>query len=159
MKIYTLQQKQFLPISLSAAWEFFSDPHNLKRITPPSMGFRILSETPNTVYAGMIICYTVTPLFGIPVRWVTEITHVEEQHYFVDNQRFGPYTLWHHQHLFKEVQGGVEMNDIIHYALPFGIIGSIARELVVRNQLTKIFSYRRIVMESLFPVKDSLPSP
>jgi ligand-binding SRPBCC domain-containing protein len=151
MKINTLKQQQFLPLSLSKAWSFFSNPHNLKDITPPSMDFRVISDTGTETYAGMIIHYTVKPMFGIPVRWVTEITHVREPHFFVDEQRFGPYTFWHHQHLFKEVPGGVEMTDIVSYALPFGPLGSLVRELIVKHQLNTIFGYRRTVLEKMFP--------
>jgi ligand-binding SRPBCC domain-containing protein len=151
MKTYTLEQKQFLPLSLSKAWNFFSNPHNLKNITPPSMDFRVISDTGTETYAGMIIQYTVKPMFGIPVSWVTEITHVREPHFFVDEQRFGPYTFWHHQHLFTEVPGGVEMTDIVSYALPFGPLGSLVRELIVKHQLNTIFGYRRTVLEKMFP--------
>jgi ligand-binding SRPBCC domain-containing protein len=153
MKIYTLEQKQFLPIPLAEAWNFFSDPHNLKEITPPSMDFRVISETGHETYAGQIIQYTVKPMFGIPVRWVTEITHVREPYFFVDEQRFGPYTFWHHQHLFSEVPGGVEMRDIVSYGLPFGPLGRLVRELVVKHQLERIFGYRRKVLEQRFPKK------
>ncbi len=151
MKLYTLEQKQFLPLSLASAWDFFSNPHNLKKITPPSMNFRVLTEIPEEMHAGLIIRYTVTPVFGIPVHWVTEITHVRDRQFFVDEQRFGPYKFWHHQHHFREVEGGVEMTDIIHYALPFGVIGSMVRALIVRRQLDAIFSHRKTVLERMFP--------
>lgn len=150
MKIYTLDQKQFLPITLAEAWSFFSDPHNLKAITPPSMDFHVISETGHETYAGQIIQYTVKPMFGIPVRWVTEITHVREPYFFVDEQRFGPYTFWHHQHLFAEVPGGVEMRDIVSYGLPFGPLGRLVREAVVKRQLDRIFGYRRRILEQRF---------
>ncbi|MBP9212401.1 MAG: SRPBCC family protein [Bacteroidetes bacterium] len=155
MKIYTLEQKQFLPISLTRAWEFFSNPHNLKDITPPSMDFRVISETGYETYAGLIIQYTVKPMFGIPVRWTTEITHVRAPHFFVDEQRFGPYSFWHHQHLFQSVPGGVEMKDIVSYGLPFGPLGQLVRELIVKRQLEKIFGYRRGVLERRFPADPS----
>lgn len=153
MTVYSLHQHQFLPISLNAAWKFFSDPHNLKNITPPSMDFRVVSETGHATYAGQIIQYTVKPMFGIPVRWVTEITHVKEPYFFVDEQRFGPYTFWHHQHLFTEVPGGVEMTDIVSYALPFGPLGRLVRYFIVRKQLEAIFGHRRAVLQKLFPGK------
>lgn len=151
MKLYTLEQKQVLPLSINQAWEFFSNPHNLKNITPPSMGFRVLSKTPEKIYSGLIIHYIVRPMFSIPVQWVTEITHVSEPYFFIDEQRFGPYKLWHHQHHFKQVDGGIEMTDIVNYVLPFGFLGRIVRELVVKHQLEKIFAHRKIVLENLFP--------
>lgn len=153
MRIYTLEQKQFLPLTINAAWEFFSNPHNLKDITPPSMDFRVISETGYETYAGMIIQYTVRPMFGIPVRWTTEITHVRAPYFFVDEQRFGPYSFWHHQHLFTEAPGGVEMRDVVSYALPFGPLGRLVRALVVKHKLNTIFSHRRAVLEQRFPVR------
>jgi len=104
------------------------------------------------MYPGMIITYKITPLLGIKMNWMTEITHVKENDYFVDEQRFGPYALWHHQHHFKEVKGGVLMTDIVNYAIPYGIIGRIANKLLVEKQIMKIFNYRTKEINKLFGV-------
>jgi ligand-binding SRPBCC domain-containing protein len=150
-KVYSLKEIQFLPISLDKAWEFFSNPANLQAITPPSLGFQIISKySSDTMYAGQIIEYKVKPILNIPLYWMTEITHVSDKKYFVDEQRFGPYSLWHHQHHFEEVAGGVEMTDIVHYKLPFWFLGDIANTILVRKQLKGIFDFRRIKTEELF---------
>ena len=147
-KVYNLKKIQFLPIKIEEAWKFFSSPDNLKKITPPALGFNIISEhTENEMYAGQLIEYTVKPLFGIPLYWMTEITNVERFKYFIDEQRYGPYSFWHHQHHFKEVKGGVEMTDIVHYKIPFWFFGDIANNLFVRKQLKKIFDYREQVVK------------
>lgn len=142
-KVYSLTTVQTIPITLQQAWEFFSTPGNLKEITPAHMGFIIKSKhQSNELYAGQIIEYTVKPLFGIPVYWMTEITHVKEGQYFIDEQRFGPYSLWHHQHHFKEIDGHVEMTDIVHYKIPGWFLGDMANALFVQKQLKNIFDYR-----------------
>lgn len=142
-KVYTLHTEQYIPISLHEAWDFFSSPANLAKITPAHMGFNIISKFHGSkMYPGQIIEYTVQPLLGIPMYWMTEITHVQEAAYFVDEQRFGPYSLWHHQHHFTEVAGGVKMEDIVHYKIPFGILGDIANVLFVQKQLKGIFDFR-----------------
>jgi ligand-binding SRPBCC domain-containing protein len=142
-KAHSIKTVQLLPITIEEAWEFFSNPANLAKITPPNMGFNIISEHHGPkMYAGQIIEYTVKPLLGIPLYWMTEITQVVDGKYFIDEQRFGPYTLWHHQHHFKQVPGGVEMTDIVHYKLPLGFIGRIGNALFVKKQLTEIFDYR-----------------
>ena len=145
MKLFKLETVQRLPVSVADAWDFFSDASNLARITPPDLGFEVTSELPERVYAGLIITYRVRPLLGISVTWVTEISHVQEHELFVDEQRFGPYRFWHHQHLFRAVDGGVEMRDIVHYALPPG--GGLARRWLVAPRLREIFDYRRVVLE------------
>lgn len=159
MKLYVLDRTQRLPIPLAQAWDFFSDASNLARITPPDMGFEVTSALPERMYAGMIVTYRVRPLMGIPVQWVTEITHVQEPFLFVDEQRFGPYRFWHHQHLFREVPGGVEMRDIVHYALPPG--GGAARRWLVTPRLEQIFAHRHKVLEEKFGVlgEQRFPSP
>lgn len=150
-KVYSFKTVQTIQISLEEAWSFFSRPANLKDITPASMGFDIISKYPGEeMYAGQIIEYTVKPLCSIPVYWMTEITHVAAPHYFIDEQRFGPYSLWHHQHHFKEVGDGIEMTDIIHYKIPFWFLGDIANELFVKNQLRQIFDYRYRSIEAKF---------
>ena len=142
---------QELPISLDEAWGFFSDPVNLKEITPAKMGFVVTSTRHGEkMYAGQIIRYIVRPLFGVPLKWCTEITHVTDKQYFVDEQRFGPYAFWHHQHRFTEVPGGVLMEDILHYKLPFGFLGNIVDALLVKNEILGIFAYRKKVLKERF---------
>lgn len=150
MKIYTLHTKQNLPISIDKAWDFLSDPKNLKTITPDFMGFDIVSGADRKMYPGQIIEYIVKPVLGIPNKWVTEITHVVEGKYFVDEQRFGPYALWHHKHFLKEIPGGVEMEDIIHYKIPFGFIGQLVQPILVAPKLNQIFNYRKVKLIELF---------
>lgn len=150
MKLYTLRTKQIVPIDLATSWMFFSNPANLKNITPPSLGFEVHTDLPDKIYAGLIVHYTVKPLLGIPVNWVTEITQAVEPHYFIDEQRFGPYKFWHHQHHFREHPEGVEMEDIVHYGLPFGILGNIAKPLIVEKKLKEIFNFRKTVLEVMF---------
>lgn len=151
MKIHTLQTKQFLPISLNEAWDFFSTPLNLNEITPPDMSFEILSDIEGKkMYSGMLINYFVSPFPLVRLRWTTEITHVEDKKYFVDEQRFGPYAFWHHKHFFEEVEGGVMMTDIVDYGLPFWIFGDIAHVVFVKNKLKSIFDYRYKILEKRF---------
>lgn len=151
MKLYTLSRKQVLPISLKEAWDFFSTPANLSKITPEHMGFVIKYQSGGQkMYPGQLIRYVVNGLPGIPMNWVTEITHVSEPNYFVDEQRFGPYALWHHQHHFTEVEGGVEMADEVNYGIPFGFIGRIANSLFVERTVNRIFEHRYQVLEDYF---------
>lgn len=140
MKIYTLHTIQKIPISLQEAWEFLSNPKNLKTITPDYMGFEILSGAEKPMHPGQIIQYIVTPVLGIKTKWVTEITHVVDKHFFVDEQRFGPYSLWHHKHFIKEIEGGIEMEDVVDYKLPFGIIGQMVHPIMVKPKLNKILN-------------------
>ena len=150
-KVYSLQTIQHIPVSLDKAWQFFSDPANLQAITPSNLGFKIVSKYHgSTMYPGQIIEYKVSPILGIPLYWMTEITHVEDKKYFVDEQRFGPYSLWHHQHHFKETANGVEMTDIVHYKLPFWFLGDIANTIMVKQQLKGIFDYRFAAVEKMF---------
>ncbi len=150
MKLYRLHKTQKLPITPEEAWEFFSDPRNLANITPKSLGFKITNKIPHIMYAGMIISYKIRPFLGIPVQWITEITHVEEPVFFIDQQRFGPYKFWHHQHIFTETAGGIEVEDVVHYALPFGPIGRLLHLLFVKRQLKKIFSHRELILKRKF---------
>ena len=150
-KVYSLKTVQTIPITIDKAWDFFSSPANLKDITPANMGFNIISQQHGEkMYAGQIIEYKISPVLNIPVYWMTEITHVEDKKYFVDEQRFGPYSLWHHQHHFKAVNGGVEMTDIVHYKLPFWLLGDIANSLFVGKQLQGIFDFRFKKVEEMF---------
>ena len=150
MKIYNIHTKQNLPISKEQAWEFLSSPENLKAITPEYMSFDILSGADRPMYAGQIIQYIVTPVLGIKTKWVTEITHVVKGEYFVDEQRFGPYALWHHKHFIKEIPGGVEMEDSIDYKVPMGILGQLVHPFLVKPKLNEIFEYRRKKLIELF---------
>lgn len=150
-KIYSLKKVQVLNVPVAEAWSFFSSPQNLADITPPDLGFTITSKHHGEVmYEGQIIQYIVKPVLGIPLNWLTEITHVEHEKYFVDEQRFGPYAFWHHQHHFKPLNGGTEMTDIVHYKLPLWFIGDIANALFVKRQLKNIFDYRYQKAETLF---------
>ena len=150
LKLYQLRTKQELPISVEKAWKFFSDPKNLKDITPNEMNFNIICGADKSIYAGQIIQYKVSPVFGINLKWVTEITHVKENEYFVDEQRFGPYSLWHHKHFFKKINGGILMEDIVDYKIPYGLIGQLAHVIFVKKKLEKIFNYRHTKLEKLF---------
>jgi len=139
-----------LPISKKEAWDFLSDPKNLAVITPPHMGFHILSGADRPMFQGQIIQYIVKPFPLVSTKWVTEITHVQKGSYFVDEQRFGPYSLWHHKHFIKEVPDGVEMEDIIDYKLPFGFLGQIMHPILVKKQLQKIFRFREKKLTEMF---------
>ena len=150
MKLYSLHTVQKLPVSIEEAWKFFSDPKNLKVITPEYMGFDITSGGDRPMFAGQIIQYIVKPVAGIKTKWVTEITHVQAPFHFVDEQRFGPYDLWHHKHFFREIDGGVEMEDIIDYKLPFGVLGQLVHKPVVRKKLEEIFDFRRKKLLEIF---------
>ncbi len=150
MRLYQLYAVQTLPISKAQAWEFLKNPRNLKEITPDHMGFHILSDIDRPMFPGQIIQYKVNPFPHIGTKWVTEITHVVEGSYFVDEQRFGPYALWHHKHFLKEVPEGVQMEDIIDFKLPFGILGQLAYPILVKQQLLKIFRYRQQKLTKLF---------
>lgn len=153
-KVYSFKAIQLIPTDINTAWDFFSNPSKLQDITPTDLSFTITSQQQgDKIYAGQIIEYTLRPLFGIPVYWMTEITHVEDKKYFVDEQRFGPYSLWHHQHHFKEVNGGVEMTDIVHYKIPFWFVGDIAHHLFVGRKLKQIFDYRYTKVEEMFVTK------
>ena len=152
---YSIQREQFVPITITEAWDFFSRPENLEKLTPPDIGFEITHNDSGIMYEGQIICYKIQLLPLIHVRWVTEITKVEEPVRFVDDQRVGPYRLWHHTHEFIETEDGVLMRDRVHYALPFGIFGRIAHMLFVRKKLQSIFDYRTEATEELFRNKRS----
>jgi ligand-binding SRPBCC domain-containing protein len=149
-RVNILRQVQKLPISVEECWDFFSHPKNLAVITPPELNLRFTNEIfGDEIYPGQIITYNVKPLLGIPLFWMTEITHVERHKLFVDEQRKGPYSMWHHQHHFKAIAGGVEMTDIVHYKLPFGIFGALGKPLVTK-QLDAVFAFRKVQVEKLF---------
>ncbi len=153
--MYQLKTTQFIPASLQACWDYFSSPANLKEITPPGMGFIIKTDLQEKMYEGMMIEYKVTPLLGIPMTWITEIKAVKEGQFFIDEQRKGPYAIWHHEHHFKEVEGGVEMTDIVSYELPLGFLGKLVHPLIVKPKLKQIFDYRTQKVASLFGDKIS----
>jgi ligand-binding SRPBCC domain-containing protein len=158
MKLYQLHSKQALPISKKEAWDFLSNPANLKVITPEHMSFHILSGADRPMFPGQIIQYKVSPFSGYTTKWVTEITHVNEGNYFVDEQRFGPYALWHHKHFIKEITGGVEMEDVIDYKIPFGILGQLAHPIIVKKQLVDIFKYREQKLIKLYGTIKNVPN-
>jgi ligand-binding SRPBCC domain-containing protein len=153
MAIHTLQRTLTFPATLAEAWDYFSSPRNLSRITPPEMGFEIRTpDLPPVMYEGMMIAYTVRPLLGVPMSWLTEITRVRPLEYFVDEQRVGPYSIWHHEHWFRDAGGGqVEMRDKITYVLPFGPLGDLAHPILVAPQLRRIFDFRETAVRELFP--------
>lgn len=148
--LYAIHTTQKLPISLQEAWDFIANPKNLGVITPDTMGFKTLSGDDRKMFAGQIIEYTITPLFGLKMSWVTEITHVQDKAFFVDEQRFGPYAFWHHKHFLKEIPGGVEMEDIVHYKVPMGFLGKLAHPLLVKPKLKEIFDFRQKKLVELF---------
>jgi ligand-binding SRPBCC domain-containing protein len=148
MKLHLLERSVRLPISIGAAWNFFSSPANLPRITPPWLGLRVTGPLPERMHPGLIITYAVRPFPGFAAGWVTEITHVVEPSLFVDEQRFGPYRFWHHQHHFREVAGGTEVRDVVHFALPRGT--ALAAGWLVRRRVEAIFSFRGAVLHDTF---------
>lgn len=151
MPIHTLRSTQVIPASLEECWAFFSNPRNLARITPRALDFQILSDLPPEIHPGMMIEYRVRPLLGLPMTWLTEITHVESPRYFVDEQRVGPYAIWHHEHYFTELADGrTEIRDIVHYVLPFGWLGNIVHPFLVAPELRKIFAYREKAVNEIF---------
>ena len=157
MQLYQLHSKQALPISSDTAWEFLSNPNNLATITPDHMGFDILAGADRAMFSGQIIQYKVSPFPGYTTKWVTEITHMLQGTYFVDEQRFGPYSLWHHKHFINPISEGVEMEDIIDLKLPYGLLGQLGFPLI-KNQLVKIFEYRTQKLNELFGKIEGIPS-
>ena len=151
MAIHTIQTQQIIKCSLTKAWDFFSNPRNLARITPNELGFQIITDLPERMFAGMMIEYRVTPVLGIPMTWLTEISHVREHEYFVDEQRVGPYAIWHHEHHFKDLgEGQVELRDKVTYVPPFGVLGEAVHPLLIKPQLDKIFAHREKAVNELF---------
>ncbi|HEY4755478.1 MAG TPA: SRPBCC family protein [Ignavibacteriaceae bacterium] len=153
MKTYQFKAKQFLPITINEAWDFFSNPNNLPKITPPWLNFEVTTQLESRMYAGMIITYLVRPILNIPATWVTEITQVHVPNFFVDEQKFGPYKLWHHQHVFREAKNGIEMEDIVNYAVPLGFIGRLANNLIISKKIKSIFEYRTEILNKMFVEK------
>lgn len=149
--LYTLKVKQLLPITIQEAWDFFSNPENLKEITPLAMNFQITSIPTRQIYAGQLITYKVNITSLFKSNWITEITQVTNNKYFVDEQRFGPYKLWHHEHHFKSVGLQTEVTDIVTYKIPMGLIGNLFHYFFIKNKLTYIFSFRKNKLKKLFP--------
>ncbi len=151
MSFYQFTATQKIPATIEQVWDFISSPKNLKEITPAFMGFEITNGgLPEKMYPGMIISYKVSPLLGIKMTWVTEITHVENHRYFVDVQRIGPYAMWHHQHKIEAIDGGVLMTDIVSYQPPLGFLGVIANILFIKSKLKEIFDFRTVAVEKKF---------
>lgn len=148
--MYKLHKKQNVPISLQEAWNFLKSPKNLEKMTPKEMGFKIIDGAERETYAGQLITYEVTPLLGIKTKWVSKITQVEYLKYFTDEQLYGPYAMWHHTHFIKEIEGGVEMEDVIYYKVPFGILGKLFHPILVKPQLEKIFKFRSEKLIEIF---------
>jgi ligand-binding SRPBCC domain-containing protein len=143
MAIYTFTRRQVVAMPLEQCWRFFSDPRNLSKITPPDLRFIVRSDLPEEIHAGLMIRYTVSPLWSIPMSWLTEITQVEKPHYFVDEQRVGPYRIWHHEHFFRSLADGrTEVRDLVHYVPPLGPLGALVEPLMIRPQLERIFDFR-----------------
>ncbi len=153
MKIYKQETVQHVNASVEECWAFFSNPRNLQKITPEGMGFQITDFDQKSMYPGQIIQYKVTPLFGITLSWMTLITCVKENSYFIDEQKFGPYSFWHHKHFFEATPTGTKMTDVVHYGLPLGILGRIMNTVVVKNKLKSIFEYRVTKVDELFNKK------
>lgn len=151
MGFYQFTSEQKVNAGIDEVWNFISSPQNLKKITPEYMGFDITTNyIPEKMYPGMIISYRVKPLLGIKTTWVTEITTVRDKEYFIDEQRVGPYTMWHHEHFLKRTDNGVIMRDIVSYKPPFGLLGSIANYLIIRKKLVEIFDYRQKSIDRIF---------
>lgn len=158
MKIYQIRRRQELATTLDETWEFFSDPRNLQSITPKYMNFEVKRGfEEERMEPGMIIAYKVSPLLGIKLDWVTEITHVKEKEFFIDEQRFGPYKFWHHKHSFLETANGVMVQDVINYALPLGPLGRVANAFIIRQQLNEIFTYREKALKKRFSIIEPTP--
>ena len=152
MFVHVLNRTLIVPASIEACWSFFSDPRNLPAITPPDLGLEIVGDVPATIYEGLMLSYLVRPIAGVPLSWLTEITHVDAPRYFVDDQRVGPFRVWHHEHFFTALDPGqTEVRDRIHYVLPLGPIGGAMHELVVRHDLEKVFAFRETALRAMWP--------
>ena len=149
--MYQVKRVQRIPITIENAWDFFSKPDNLAKITPPYMNFSILARSDaGEMYPGMIISYRVSPLFNISIKWATELTQVKEYKYFIDNQIKGPYRIWHHEHHFKKIDGGVEMRDVLFYDVAYNFLGKLLHKLFIRKRVEEIFNYREDKIKELF---------
>lgn len=158
MKFHRIHRTQLIPISLDEAWAFFSSPQNLDAITPDFLSFRIINGASEKMYSGQLVEYRIKAFPGVWLKWLTELKHIEEGHCFVDEQRFGPYKFWYHRHTFTPVEGGVRVEDLVTYSLPFGPLGELVRVLHVKRQLEEIFDYRIKAMEERFGPWPSPPA-
>jgi ligand-binding SRPBCC domain-containing protein len=150
MSVHILNQQQLIPGSIEELWDFFSSTANLSAITPPYMKFTITSEIEHAIYTSQLMSYKVSPLFGIPLSWVTEITAVKQYESFIDVQKKGPYQLWHHKHDFQQTDKGILMTDVVHYQLPLYFLGDIVHSLFIKQQLRNIFDYRHEKIGQIF---------
>ena len=150
MSLTQLFYEQRINTDIDNLWKFISSPKNLSKITPSYMDFKILSKIPDEMYEGLIISYTVKPILGVKMNWVTEITHIKDKKYFVDEQRKGPYKMWHHEHILIKTDNGIIMKDIISYIPPFGILNKILNILFIKRQVKGIFKYRTEVLNKIF---------
>jgi len=150
LQAYQLKRIQRLPVSLDVAWDFFSSPKNLTKITPAWLDFSIVSDVPERMRKGDVMTYRIRPLLGVPMTWVSEITRVDKPFLFIDEQRSGPYRFWRHQHHFKSIDSGVEMTDIVYYALKFGVLSDIIQSVLIKKRLEDIFNYRRSIVTEIF---------
>jgi ligand-binding SRPBCC domain-containing protein len=153
--MHKLKQEQFLPVTLDEAWEFFATPKNLNAVTPKDLVFEITSEVPDKMYEGLILTYRISPMAGVKLNWCTEITHIRDGVFFVDEQRKGPYNIWHHEHHFKAVEGGVLMTDLLHYDIGMSFLGWIAGKLFVHNKVKQIFEYRKQALDEYFQKRNN----
>lgn len=152
MKIYTLHKTQKLPITVDEAWAFLCNPANLSKLTPPKMNMTIISMEDRPIYAGQVLQYSVTPLPGFKTKWISEITQFKDRDYFVDVQLYGPYSFWHHKHFIRAIEGGVEMEDLIHYKVPLGWLGQLVQPIIVKPKLEDVFNFRKTQLEAIFGV-------
>ncbi len=150
MSVQILKREQTIPVSIEKAWDFFSDPKNLNEITPEDMTFRIINSLPERMYEGMLIHYKISPFLSIPMNWLTEITHIREKEFFIDEQRIGPYRLWHHEHHFSKTEKGILMTDLLHYDIGMGFLGNIAGAVFIHRKVRSIFDYRFEKLKVLF---------
>jgi ligand-binding SRPBCC domain-containing protein len=150
MRVFTIERRQRLKVSREEAYRFISNPALMGGIIPADLGLQVLNHIPDRVYEGLLLHYRLKPLFGVPVHWLGEITYCDEPSRFVDEQRLGPFAFWHHEHRLREIPGGVEMSDLIHYAVPFGPLGSVVNTLVLGPRLRRIFDYRESALARKF---------
>lgn len=150
MKTYKLVGEIELPIPLEDAWNFFSNPNNLGKIMPSDMAFKVAEGATLPLYEGQIIQYSVTPLPAFKTTWISEINHINKPHFFVDTQLEGPYKLWHHKHFLEATPTGTKITDVVHYQVPFGIIGRLLHPIIIKPKLDKIFEYRTQQIKDLF---------
>lgn len=148
---YQLKKEQYLPVKKESLWDFVSSPKNLKRITPTYMGFDIITpDVPEEMYNGVHIGYIVKPLWGVKMKWLSELKHIRKNEYFVDEQRVGPYRYWFHEHILEDNGEGCLMTDRISYALPRLPFSTIINKWIVRRKLEEIFEYREKVFAENF---------